>query len=459
MVNQRSGFGTRKVLLGPEIWKVWGIAWPLILTRMLDVTVGIVDLKMVGVLGFESIAAVGMSRQVTMFIMVLMIAISGGASVLIAHAYGAKDIRRVRYVAGASTVYMLATALFIVTPLGILSSRAILKSLGGADRVVQLGDSYLRVLFAGSIFTMFNFAISAFLLGVGKTKVSLVLLLTVNLLNIGLNYLFIFGPGPFPALGVAGAAVGTVAARGMGSIAGLWILVSPRFELRANLKEGLRWDFDLIKKILHLGGPRSLQGIVRNFSRLMTIRVITLLPDATRVVSAYSVGIQVRMISSFVGLSFMSAAMARVGQNMGARDPANAERSGWSAAVMAAAIMTLAAVIFVTIPDHIMRFFTDDGGVISLGKSFFIIAAISEPIMAFAFALAGALRGGGDSLSPFIYASISDLIIVIAAGFLLAVTFNMGFPGIAAALALSALTRAIPTTLKYRKGAWKRVSL
>jgi Na+-driven multidrug efflux pump len=102
-----------------------------------------------------------------------------------------------------------------------------------------------------------------------------------------------------------------------------------------------------------------------------------------------------------------------------------------------------------------MGFFTDDGEVVRLGRVFFMIVAVTEPVMAFAFALGGALRGGGDSLSPFIYASVSDLVVVVLAGYILAVPCHMGFTGIALAIAISSLARAIPTTWKFRQGAWK----
>jgi putative MATE family efflux protein len=449
----------KHALLSHEIPRVWAIAWPLILTNMLNVTVGIVDFKMVGALGVAPIAAVGMARQVMMFLQVLMIAISGGSSVLVAHAYGAQEPHKVSQIAARSIVFMLLAALLIVTPLGLVFSRSILVLLGGEEQVVRLGESYLKILFWGSIFTMFNFAITGILLGVGKTKISLILLVGVNLLNIGFNYMLIFGIGPIPAFGVAGAALGTVIARGLGSFAGVWIVTTPRLPIQAKYKDGLTVDLPLLRKILYLGGPRSLQGIVRNFSALMTIRIITLLPDAIRAISAYSVGIQVRMISSFIGLAFMSAAMARVGQNMGGRNPDLAEKSGWISAGMASGFMSIFAILFFLFPDVIMAFFTDDREVIAMGKVFFVIIALTEPIMAFSFALGGALRGGGDPVSPFIYASISDLVIVILAGYLLAVQFQLGFAGIALGIALSAVTRAIPTMLKFRKGDWKTMIL
>ena len=439
-----------------EALSVWTIVWPLIITNILNVVVGIVDLKMVGALGVESIAAVGIARQVMMFLMVLMIAISGGASVVIANSFGAKNAEQVSSASAKAIVYMVASGLFVVTPAGILTSRGLLTLLGGSAEVVDQGGRYLEILFLGSIFTMLNFAVSGVLLGIGKTKISLVLLVGVNLLNIALNYLLIYGIGPLPALGVAGAALGTVIARAIGAVAGLWVVTTQRLPIRAHFRTGFSIDMPFIRQILRLGGPRSLQGVVRNFSRLLTIRIVTLLPEATRAISAYSIGMQVRMVSSFVGLAFMSAAMARVGQNKGAGDLDLAQRSGWIAAVMATCLMTLVAVTFVIAPSAIMSFFTGDEQVISMGRTFFVVVAMSEPLMAFAFALSGALRGGGDANSPFMWATIADLVVVIAAGYLMAVTFSMGFAGIAVALAVSALVRAIPIMIVYRRGKWRQ---
>jgi Na+-driven multidrug efflux pump len=106
-----------------------------------------------------------------------------------------------------------------------------------------------------------------------------------------------------------------------------------------------------------------------------------------------------------------------------------------------------------------MSFFTDDHDVVAMGREFFMVIAITEPFMAFAFALGGALRGGGDPVSPFIYASTSDILVVIIVGYLLAVQLKMGFTGIAIGVAVSAVTRAIPTTLRFRRGAWRTTRL
>ncbi len=144
---------------------------------------------------------------------------------------------------------------------------------------------------------------------------------------------------------------------------------------------------------------------------------------------------------------------------MGAERPATAERSGWVSAGLATSIMTILAVVFMVLPEAIMGFFTDDREVIALGRSFFVIVALAEPIMAFSFSMGGALRGGGDPISPFVYASVSDLVIVIAVGYLLAVVLGWGFPGVAAGIAISALTRALPTTLRFRAGKWKSIAI
>ncbi|MDD3051108.1 MAG: MATE family efflux transporter [Candidatus Cloacimonetes bacterium] len=450
---------SRKSEIFSELTQVWSIAWPLVLSNILNVTVGLIDFKMVGALGVVSIAAVGMAKQVNMLIMVIMIAVSGGASVLIAHAHGAADPLKVREISARSVTIMLITALLLVTPVGLLFSRKILFFLGAETSVIESGASYLMILFAGSIFTMFNFAVSGILLGVGRTKISLNLLIFINFLNIFFNWIFINGIGPIKPYGVAGAAIGTILARALGSVAGFRILSSHKYNIGIKLRDYFAWDTSLLLKIFQLGGPRSLQGVVRNFSNLILMKIISLLPMATVSISAYSVSTQVRMTSSFVGLAFMSAAMARVGYNMGRKNPRTAEMSGWLSAFTASAIMTLTAICFLIFPEQIMSFFTDDAEVIRMGRTFFMTVAIAEPVMAFAFALGGALRGGGEALHPFIYSSISDIVIVISAGYFFAIYLKLGFSGIAYAIALSAFTRAIPTAVDFALGKWKKKRL
>lgn len=442
-----------------EAGKVWKIVWPIILTNILNVTVGIIDFKMVGVLGVNEIAAVGVSRQVINLLMVLMLAISGGTSVLIGRAYGAKDQEKISLIAAKSVTFMLLSAFLLITPLGYFFSEDILQILGSAPEIISLGKSYLEIIFLGTVFTMFNFAVNGILLGLGKTKVSLKLLIVVNILNMLFNYVFIFGMGFIPSLGVKGAALGTIMARFIGTLIGIDILIKPKYLVALKFKYLLKFDFELLKKILYLGGPRSLQGIVRNFSRLMILRIIALLPNSTKIISAYSLSMQVRMISTFIGLAFMSASLARVSQNIGAKELDKAEKSGWLAALMAALLMTVIALIFLVFPEKIISFFTDDREVISFGRTFFIIVAFSEPVMAFAFALGGALRGGGDSLTPFKYSALSDLVIVIITGYLLAVKLEMGLLGIALAFTISAITRAVPVAIVYKKGYWKSKKL
>lgn len=442
-----------------EIKQIWAVAWPLILSNVLNVAVGLADLKMVGVLGVEEIAAVGMSRQVVMFILVFMLAVSGGASILVAHAYGAKDKRQVSIISARSITFMLLLALGIVTPLGFFCSRYILLFMGAETDVIQLGDVYLKLLFAGSIFTMFNFAVNGILLGVGKTKVSFLLLLGVNLLNIFLNYLFIFGAGFIPPLGVAGAALGTVVARALGSLAGIWILKTRHLPIQMRFRDGLKLDFHLLGQIFFLGGPRSLQGILRNFSRLASIKILSLLPDSTRAISAYSVTMQVKMVSSFVGLSFMSAAMTRVGQNLGAGNQALARKSGWISAGLASGLMSIMAMLFLIFPEYIMLFFTDDTEVIEMGIYFFMIVALTEPVMAFSFSLSGGLRARGDPISPFIYASFSDLVVILSISYLGVMIFKWGFISIAVGFAASAFTQAIPMVIKYHNGKWRSIKI
>jgi putative MATE family efflux protein len=321
---------------------------------------------------------------------------------------------------------------------------------------LEIGKIYLQIIFAGSLFTMFNFVTTGILLGVGLTRVSMVILAFVNGLNILLNYVFIFGLGPIPAFGVAGAAIGTVVARGLGSVACFRVLRHPDFSICIRLTEGFKPDPALIWQIVQLGGPRALQGLVRNGSRLAIVGIIGFLAAPTRSLAAYNVGMQVRFISTFVGLALMQATMSRVGRNLGAGRPDLAEQSGHHGARLAAFIMTIAAAFFLLFPNQIMGFFSDDADVIDLGRSFFMTVALTEPLMGLAFAYGGALRGGGDSFSPFIFSALSDLVVILGVGYILGVGFNLGIQGIAIGVAAGVITQAIPCWFQFIRGQWKK---
>ncbi len=178
------------------------LSWPIVAASLLQVAVGIADIKMVGVLGPEAIAAVGMARTVIFTLVALVFAVSTGVQVLVAQYSGRGDQDNADRVVKQGLVAATVITLVVITPAGAIFSESVLRLLGANQQVLAHGTPYLQIMFAGMLFLVLSFIITAALQGAGDTLTPLILLLVANVFNIALNYLLIFGVGPFPRLGV-----------------------------------------------------------------------------------------------------------------------------------------------------------------------------------------------------------------------------------------------------------------
>ena len=296
---------------------VWRISLPVILTNLLTTLVNIVDVFMVGRLGPLEIAAVGMSNTIGMLIMVITFSITAGSMTLAAQAKGARDPHKLSEVTRQSLSLMLILSLFL-TVLGLLITDPLLRYLnsGGDAAAVVMGSSYLKLLFWGTLFLVGNLTVSSLMQGAGDTITPLYLVGAMNLFNILFNYLFIFGPGPFPAMGVPGAALGTVLARMLGMVGGIIILYSGKNVIKI-LPGSYRPQWMMFRDILSIGIPSGLQGLVRNTTQILVIRTVTSTAAGTFGVAAMSIGLQIESLAFMPGLALNTAATSLVGQASG----------------------------------------------------------------------------------------------------------------------------------------------
>ena len=205
------------------------MALPVLLTNLLQTTVNVVDVFMIGRLGPFELSAIGMSQVIRMLILISILSVTAGAMTLGAQAKGARDEKKLGFVAKQS----LLLAVILGSSLGIIgwfTAEPLLNFLssGTSSEAVELGSSYLKIFFLGTAFLAVNFTVNRLMQGAGDTTTPFILVGTVNVLNILFNYLLMFGPGPLPAFGIAGAAMGTVISRFIGATAGVIILYSGR---------------------------------------------------------------------------------------------------------------------------------------------------------------------------------------------------------------------------------------
>jgi putative MATE family efflux protein len=448
----------------PLLGTIGSLAYPVVLANLLQATVGVVDIWMVSRLGTESTAAVGMSRQLIMAVILTAAGLAVGSQTMVAQFAGARRPAMMTRVAAQSIVVMLLAALTI-SLLGVLTAPLLLQVMGADPVVMALGVPYMRVYFALSIFLLFNYMFNAMLQGAGDTKTPLLIMGFINVIHVFFNYVFIYGAGPFPELGVTGAAVGTMTSRFAGTLVGLGVLFSGRFAVKLSTDVSFRPDWSMVVRILRVGIPVAGQNVVRTLANVGFLWVVanSAAADFRRQanVAAYSVGIQSEAFSFMPALALSIVATTLVGQAQGAEDSEEAERRGWVTGLMGAVAMSaIGALLFIFAPQIISLFNeARDPLVTAAGISYLRINALAEPFLALSIVMRGALCGAGDTRPPLFYTIFAQWLIRLPLSYALVMIWGIGISGAWYAMAFSTAIQGILTANRFRSNRWKTMTV
>ncbi len=428
------------------------------LSSQLDTLAGLADVYLVGHLGADAISAVGVSQIITMVVGVVMISVSTGAFTMVAQAIGARSAAE----ASATTKQALALVALIsigLSLIGATSARLTLELLSMPASVVELGTVYLQVFFAGLVFMTLNFTLSNCLYGAGETRVPLYLNAFMGVLKIALSYLLIFGVGPMPELGVAGAALASVLSRAVGFFLGMALLYSGRLSLQLLPGTAYLPERERARRMLRIGIPSAMQGLFRNGSGVVFLKLVALTAAPVAAVAAYSIGNQMERIVRRTSLAFGTAATTLVGQNLGAKNPQAAAQSGWTATLVGTSSMILLGLPLAIFAPEFMRLFTSDPAIIQTGTIYLYAIAIAEPFHALAIATGGGLRGAGDTRPALYYTIISQWLVRLPAGYALAFWLGWDINGLWVALVAFSILQAVLTLRKFAEGRWKEQTI
>ena len=413
---------------------------------------------MVRSLGTEAISAVGISRTIVMVIGITMVAVATGTMTMVAQAVGAKNWRdasettkqSVTLVTGIST----AISLF-----GYVTSDLALKSLSVPPEVSALAVPYLQIFFLTVPLMALQRTLDTGLQAAGDTKTPFYISIVANTAHLIASYLLIFGIWGLPQLGVIGAAAGGVAGGIIGNIFRFWALYSGRFALKFLPNTSYIPEPDRARRLLKIGIPSALQGLFRNGSNVVYLKLIALTANPTVALAAYSIGNQMERMLRRSSLSFGTATTALVGQRLGAGDPNDAEVRGWTTLLISMIGLVLIGLPIVIFAPHYMSIFTEDPDVITVGIIYLYAMAASEPFMCAAITSAAALRGAGDTMPALIYTIIAQWIIRLPAAYLLAFTLGFDINGIWIALVIFSALQGILTVRKFAQGHWKTLRI
>ncbi|MGC9333011.1 MAG: MATE family efflux transporter, partial [Anaerolineae bacterium] len=354
------------------------LALPAMGEQLLSMLVGIVDTFLVGHLGASSLAAVGLANQWVFMATTLFGAIATGSTALIARFIGAKDPELANQVLGQSMLLAVGIGL-IATILGVLFAGPAVMLLGAQDDVIQLSTDYLRVVASIFLFSTLMFVSNASLRGAGDTRTPLYIMLVVNAINILVAWTAINGPFGLPRLGVVGSALGAATARLVGGMLAVTILLRGRAGIRLWMVS-LRPDWQMIRRILHVGLPTGLEQVLFRTGHMVFARILAQLGMVTY--AANQVAINAMSISFMPGFGFALAATTLVGQGLGARDPEGAEKRGFVAYRLGGGLMAVIGLAIFLFPAELMRFFTNEPEVIALGTMPLQVVGLVQPMIA-----------------------------------------------------------------------------
>ncbi len=430
--------------------QLYGLAWPAFAENVLQTTLGIVALALVGQLGATTIASVGLGNQVFGTAQTVLAGWAVGTTALVARQIGAGRGGDAGTITRQSMIALAVISLSI-TALITVFAHPIMLALGAPGDVAAGGESYLRILALSLPGAGLMLVGGGALRGSGDSRTPMWVSGVTNVVNIVLAYMLVLGMFGAPAMGARGAAWAAVIGRTIGAI--IIVLVVIRRMPTANAK---RWlDMAVMRRVGSIGGPAAAEQLTVQVGflafNLIAIRV------GTAEFAAMQIAFNVAQVSQVAGLAFATAATTMVGQSLGANRPDRARRAGWQSTWTAVVWMTLMGIVFIIFGDPIFRAYGADDRVTELGRFALIVMGIGQAPQAISFVLSGALRGAGDTRATLVGGLIGTVGIRAGVSFVMSVVFGLGFLGIWTAWIADWIARSLIFTLRFRSKHWERI--
>jgi putative MATE family efflux protein len=431
--------------------QVFSLALPVVLSSLLQRSVGIVDIFLVGGLGASSIAAVGIAQIMVFVVMSVSWGINVGVTVQVAQLWGAGrkgDAAKAAYQA----MLLAAGAAILITFMGRSFGGTVALFLGANAEVQSILLDYTKIIFTYIFFTIAVNVLAGIMHGTGDTKTPLYATLIVNILHVAVAYPLIYGYLGLPKFGVKGAAIAIVISESMGAV---FLFIRSLHKRYVTIHRDLEIKYTAMT--FKIGYPVFIDRILQNAGSLVFAKVVLLY--GTAVYAAHQVGLAIEAFSFMPGYGIAVAAATMVGQNLGAGRPDHARISAHEARRLAVILMAAMGLVFFFFPYFLLRAFTSDPEVIKYGILYMKIVAFAQIPLAVTMVVAGSLRGAGDT-GFIMFATIAGMWFVrlpIAA--LLAVVMKADIRSVWSVMILDWVVRMSFLLWRYRKESWGKLEL
>jgi putative MATE family efflux protein len=452
----------RSIIDGPIASTVWKLAWPTMLQNILGGLQGMIDHVMVGnYVGYTGNAAIGVSWQIFLVVIVFVSSLFTGMAVLVARFAGANDRASADRAVYQAFLTAGAISLLVLAPLGYFLAPKLLGFVHATPAVQTEALPYLRIMFVFSLGMMTFYMLSGALRSAGDARTPLALGIALTVLNITLNVILIRGLGPIPAFGTAGAAMGTVIAGGVVTLYSLRQLVGGRWVVGFPKGRGWGPDWSMIRALFRFGLPTGFQGIAMNLGGVLLLRFIGSLAQSAEAQAAYAIGYtELFSLVTWTSLGLMGATAAVAGQNLGAGKPDRSAHAVHVAARIGLAGSAIMAILFLTVPRFLLAVFgMADPVVVGIAVQLLRYLAVSGFFISVALTYTGGLQGTGDTKSPFYISLVSQLALPLGGLAVLQLVRPLTASDIWMAIVLGHMARCGLSVLRFRQGKWRHIEV
>jgi MATE family, multidrug efflux pump len=427
------------------------LAVPMVLEMIMESVFAVADVFWVSHLGANAVATVGLTESMLTLVYTAAMGLSIGVSAMVARRIGERDAEG----AAVAAVQGIAIGLMVAAGVGALGTALaprLLGVMGASPDVIAIGSGYTRVMLGGSATILLLFLVNAMFRGAGDAAIAMRVLWLANAINILLGPCLIFGVGPFPRLGVTGAAIATTIGRGTGVLYQLYRLSRRDGRVAIRLDQ-LRLRPAVMRTLLRLSGTGTFQVLVGTASWIGLVRIIS--GFGATAVAGYTIGIRIIVFALLPSWGLANAAATMVGQGLGAKQPERAERAVWIAGFYNMCFLGAVGLVFVVFAGPIVALFTADPAVAPVAEACLRVVSYGFVFYAYGMVLTQSFNGAGDTFTPTVINLVCFWILEIPLAWALAHRFALGPRGAFLAVTAAFSTVAVVSAVLFRRGTWK----
>ncbi len=434
------------------------LALPVLGEQLLNACVGMWDVYLAGQISTTATNAVGLAAYVSWFATLLFSLVAVGTTALVARHVGSRDFEGADRVCNQSIPLAVCTGLVVALALALSAPGfAAWQNMTGEAGVITI--DFLRYDSLGYVAVSVMLTTGAALRGASDMRTPMLIYAVMNVLNMAISWALVYGTGPFPEMGVNGIVTGTVIARWCGGALALLVLLRGRMGLKLG-HGSLRVEGETLRRLLLIGLPAAVDGLIMWFGQFMFLRIISELdagPAGKAMYAAHIIAVRIESLSYLPALAWATATATIVGQALGARDVQRARRAGHEGVLQSGMLILAAAVFFYVFSDpifHVMA--ARDPLVHAVGAAPFRTLAFFQPCLAISIVYIGALRGAGNTRLPLLITAVGMLAIRLPLGYYFGIVRHGALPGAWVGMFSDMTWRAVAATCIYLPGRWTR---